>query len=59
MESWKTDLLDKQKRSTRKYRCSWGQCNSDSRYYIKRKDMENTFFLAFPQKVKLKERCLQ
>ena len=34
MESWKTDLLDKQKRSTRKYRCSWGQCNSDSRYYI-------------------------
>ena len=57
MESWKIDLLNKQKRSTRKYRCSWGQCNSDARYYTKREDMKKKI-LAFPQKVKQREKCL-
>ena len=58
MESWKTALLDKQKLSTRKYRCSWGQCNSDSRYYHKREDLKNVFFLKFPKKNKEREKCL-
>ena len=59
MESWKIDLLNKRNRSTRKYRCSWGQCNSDSRYYTKREDMKNIFLLAFPAKVRKREKCLQ
>ena len=59
METWKVDLLKKQKGSTRKYRCSWGLCNSDARYYSKREDMKDIFFLAFPAKVRHKERCLE
>ena len=59
MEPWKSVLLARQKLSTRKYRCSWGECNSDSRYYYKRKDMETVFFLKFPKKNKDREKCLQ
>ena len=59
METWKVDLLKKQIGSTRKYRCSWGLCNSDARYYTKREDMKDVFFLAFPAKVRHKEKCLQ
>ena len=38
-------------------RCSWGTCNSDSRYYY-RPYMDNVTFYPFPKPSVDKERCL-
>ena len=54
----KLRILEKQKKSLRIYRCSWGTCNSDSRYYHKRDDMNNTYFITFPKPKRNKEKCM-
>ena len=50
--------LEIQQQSNRIYRCSWGTCNSDSRYYYKRDDMKNIYFIPFPKPKRKKEKCL-
>ena len=51
--------FERQNRSTTIYRCAWGTCSSDSRYYWKRDDLKNVFFLSIPKPVKAKVKCLQ
>ena len=37
--------------------CCYGDCNSDSRYTGKRKDMHNVFFIPFPKPKTKREKC--
>ena len=37
--------------------CCYGVCNSNTRYYGKRKDMENVVFIPFPKPKTQREKC--
>ena len=58
-EGKKRILLEKQQRSSRPYRCSWGMCNNDSRYYWKRDSMKNVYFIPFPKPRVNEQKCLR
>ena len=55
----KLRIRERQKNSSRVYRCAWGTCKSDNRYYSKRPSLEKVFFIPFPKPNQDKEKCLR